>query len=63
MATDTNDEVIETGTRSTDTNVEVAETETQSDLVWDKEARGAIENRKAFAGQVAQGLAFEPRPE
>jgi len=40
MATDTNDEVIETGTRSTDTNVEVAETETRSDLVWDKEAPG-----------------------
>ncbi len=40
MATDTNDEVVETGTRPTDTNAEVAETETRPDLVWDKEAPG-----------------------
>ena len=40
MATDTNDQVVEIGTRPTDTNAEVAETETRPDLVWDKEAPG-----------------------
>ena len=40
MATDTNDEVIEIGTRPPATNAELAETETRPDLVWDKEAPG-----------------------
>ena len=40
MATDTNDEVMETGTQPTDTNAEGTETETRPDLVWDKEAPG-----------------------
>jgi len=40
MATDTNDEVIETVAQPTDTKSEVAETETRADLLWDKEAPG-----------------------
>ena len=40
MATDTNDEVIETVAQPTDTKSEVAETETRPDLVWVKEAPG-----------------------
>ena len=38
MATDTNDEVVES--RPMDTNSEVAEAETRPDLVWDKEVPG-----------------------
>ena len=40
MATETNDDVMETQTRRPDSNAKAAEITARSDLVWDDQVRG-----------------------